>query len=179
MVTRRNIRPGDHVTHIDELRRRAAALKGKKIYKGLDCNIFGHGRRRYVETTGCVVCSDARAKTKARRANNPQPRAPKGVSNTREYRLWIAARNRAEAKGIEFTIKISDIVIPAVCPVFGTALSQPSIDRFDNAKGYTPENIRIISRRANTIKSDATRSEILAIAQYMDTEEDVFDRLFG
>jgi hypothetical protein len=159
-------------TYLDEYARRAAAAKGKTVYKGDECNITGHGRRRYVETTGCVVCSDARKRAKAKNLG----RAPRGLSSTPEYRMWMAARNRAEAKGLAFTIEISDIVIPELCPVFGTPMSNPSLDRFDNTRGYTPDNIRVISRRANTIKSDATRDEILAIARYM-LDEDDFEAL--
>lgn len=66
-----------------------------------------------------------------------------------------------------FTISVEDIVIPAYCPVFGTPLTSPSLDRFDNDQGYTPDNIRVISRRANLIKSDATADEIEAVLRYM------------
>lgn len=166
------LRSKDHVAAWDETMRRRAVVRGKTIYKGIECNRVGHGRRRYVATTGCVVCSDARAAKKDRK------KAPRGVSGTPEYRLWMGARNRAAERGLDFTIAITDIRIPTVCPVLGTPMDSPSLDRFDNDRGYTPENVRVISRRANTIKSDATLSEILAVARYM-AGGDEFDALLG
>jgi hypothetical protein len=44
--------------------------------------------------------------------------------------------------------------------------NSPSIDRLDSRKGYTPENIVVISHRANTIKGNATPEELRMIAKY-------------
>jgi len=144
-----------------------ARLQGRSTYKSqYECSVQGHGRMRYVKGFGCVRCADARRARKEARGD--QPRA--GKSSTVAYRLWQAARTRAEAKNLAFTIRVEDIVIPDTCPVFGTPLTSPSLDRFDNSRGYTPDNIRVISRRANTIKSDATLAEILAVAEYMADE---------
>ena len=90
--------------------------------------------------------------------------------------LIRAAKHRAKKYSRTFSITIEDIIarIPQdnLCPVFGIPMLlntkyAPSIDRFDNNKGYTPENIRIISHRANILKHDATFDEIEAIACYM------------
>ena len=43
------------------------------------------------------------------------------------------------------------------------------MDRFDNAKGYTPENVRVISNRANLLKKDATVEEIRMLLRYMES----------
>lgn len=160
----------------DDLAWQQAKANKRDTYIGDECN-FGHGNsdgaRRYTKGRGCKICADARRARKANRGGVVAPRT--GRSRTIEYRMWQAARARAEAKGLAFTISIDDIVIPPVCPVFGTPMTSPSLDRFDNSLGYTPENIRVISRRANTIKSDASLPEILAIARYM--SEDEFDAL--
>ena len=90
------------------------------------------------------------------------------------------ARIRAERFGREFDLKPEDIKIPDVCPVFGVPFSRervsaknyfaqsmaPSIDRVDSSKGYTPDNIVIVSCRANSIKSNATAEELMAVAVF-------------
>lgn len=42
-----------------------------------------------------------------------------------------------------------------------------SIDRVDNTKGYTVNNVSFICHRCNALKSDATVDELLAIVAYM------------
>ncbi len=66
------------------------------------------------------------------------------------------------------------------CPAFGTTLdwscgnsskkgprpNSPSIDRIAPERGYVKGNIKIISFRANQIKSDASPSELKLVAAY-------------
>lgn len=90
--------------------------------------------------------------------------------------LLTVARCRSKRLGRAFTVKESDLLpLPSVCPVLGIPLNQGtgrrddnarSLDRKNNALGYTPENTEIISYRANRLKSDATPDESLAIAYY-------------
>ena len=78
------------------------------------------------------------------------------------------AKKRALKKGLEFNLELCDVVIPRYCPILGIPLytsklnadCSPSIDRIDNSKGYTKNNINIISTRANRIKNDSTFNEI-------------------
>lgn len=70
------------------------------------------------------------------------------------------ARLRASRNGRAFAIDLSDISIPDVCPVLGTAMLQPSLDRIDSSRGYVPGNVRVISLRANTLKNNATVEEL-------------------
>ena len=90
--------------------------------------------------------------------------------------LYNGLKGRAKAKGLEFDLTIEDIIIPDVCPVLGIPIKQdtyanrensPSIDRFDNNRGYTKDNIRIISYRANRLKSDSTIEEMEKLIVYM------------
>jgi len=63
----------------------------------------------------------------------------------------------------------------AVCPLLGIPLvygtknkqspNAASLDKLDPKKGYTEENTKVISFKANRIKSDATVQEILTLAQ--------------
>ena len=88
--------------------------------------------------------------------------------------MFNGARSRAFANGRAFTITPAHLVVPATCPAFGVPLiradgrftNSPSLDRLDNTKGYTPDNIRIISWRANTLKGDASRIESFQLAIY-------------
>lgn len=77
---------------------------------------------------------------------------------------------------------LENIDIPDTCPIFGLTLnydgveesgwtrtdSSPSIDRIDSDKGYTLDNIQIISWRANRIKNDSTPEELRKLADYME-----------
>lgn len=88
---------------------------------------------------------------------------------TPDYRMWMAAKERAKKNGLTFTIVPKDIVVPKLCPIFKTPLvrgkvkpsaNSPSLDRIINTKGYTKENIWVISRKANTAKSNLTLKEL-------------------
>jgi len=87
------------------------------------------------------------------------------------------AQKRAKRKGLVFDISLSDIDIPAVCPVLGISLAvtnggtpsdtSPSLDRLDSRKGYVKGNVQVISWRANRIKCDATVDEVKRLLSYM------------
>lgn len=54
---------------------------------------------------------------------------------------------------------------------FGTGKavdSSPSLDRLIPAKGYVKGNVRVISRRANCLKSNGTLEEFRAVMAYME-----------
>ena len=93
--------------------------------------------------------------------------------------LLRASLHRAKIKGMEHTLKVEDIKIPEICPVLGIPISHqrtggtphpnsPSIDRIDNTKGYTKDNIIIVSRRANVLKNDASLEELKKIVTFYD-----------
>jgi hypothetical protein len=93
-----------------------------------------------------------------------------------EYRLFHTAKSRAKLKNREFTITLKNIKIPDVCPILGIKLqrdlietradNRPSIDRIDSTKGYTPENIQVISLRANILKNNMTLEEAEKLITY-------------
>lgn len=83
--------------------------------------------------------------------------------------IYRRARNRSKVKNIEFSLEESDIIIPKTCPILRIPIfvgkgkccnNSPSIDRIDNNKGYTKNNIQIISHKANTMKNCASLEEI-------------------
>jgi len=96
-----------------------------------------------------------------------------------ERKLLWSARDRAKERGYDFDLELSDIVIPENCPVYGIPLfngdgapsdNSPSIDRFDNSKGYTKDNIRIISWKANNIKSNRDLSDLKELVTWWEKE---------
>lgn len=87
------------------------------------------------------------------------------------------ARSRARLAGVPFSLKVSDLSVPEVCPVLGIPIiagagtgsmsdSSPSLDRIQPALGYVPTNVVITSMRANRLKSDATLEEMEALAGF-------------
>lgn len=90
--------------------------------------------------------------------------------------LWYAAKYRARRKGLEFDLELNDIKIPSVCPVLGIPIfiqvgkgkypNAPSIDRIDPKKGYTKNNIIIVSWRANDIKGNASVDELKKVIEF-------------
>ena len=85
------------------------------------------------------------------------------IDRSPERRIFDSAKSRAAIKGREFNIDLEDIHIPDYCPVFLTPMIDPSIDRIDSEKGYIKGNIRIISRRANLLKNNASVEEMTLI----------------
>jgi hypothetical protein len=89
--------------------------------------------------------------------------------------LFSCAKSRSKKRGITFNITVKDLPpIPECCPVFpwiklslyfggGHRENVPSIDRINNKKGYVKGNVRIISLRANRLKSNATLQELKAL----------------
>lgn len=98
-----------------------------------------------------------------------------GKSKTLQYTMFYDARKRSAALSLPFDIEPDDIFIPETCPVLGVLLMKggdrdrtPSLDRFVPNLGYVKGNIRVISFRANRLKSDATIDEMRQVLAYME-----------
>ena len=87
--------------------------------------------------------------------------------------MFNQAKVRSKKKGWHFDLDLDALVesAPLTCPLLDIELhygkpigyhnpAAPSLDRFDSSKGYTTNNVWIISRRANLIKNDATIQEL-------------------
>jgi len=104
------------------------------------------------------------------RKNNPDyPK--KWTKKCPESQLLRSARHRAKQKDMECTITQNDIHIPKICPVFKVPLVKgteyaPSLDRIDNTKGYTPENIVVVSRKANVMKNNGSVQDLKMLVEY-------------
>lgn len=91
-----------------------------------------------------------------------------------ELRLYKSAKGSAKKRGIPFDLRVEDVIIPELCPVLGVPMCRfteytPSIDRINNSLGYVKENIQVISKKANVMKSSATPEELLAFANWIKT----------
>lgn len=92
-------------------------------------------------------------------------------AGNRERILFLAAKSRANKKGIPFDLELSDIIFPETCPALGfrfgdTKELRPSLDRIIPELGYVKGNVVVVSMRANRIKSDATANELEMIASF-------------
>ena len=109
--------------------------------------------------------------------NNDGGREKQTISKIKspEYIIWYRAKDNSKKYKREFNIEVSDIIIPETCPYLGIKLSTDisqrdcpfyySIDRIDSSKGYIKGNIQIISKLANTIKTNATIDELLVFSE--------------
>lgn len=79
------------------------------------------------------------------------------------------AKQRAKKYGYSFNLEDSDIIIPEKCPLLevpfvlgerGKYEYTPTIDRIDNNKGYTKDNVWVISKKANSMKNSASFKEL-------------------
>jgi hypothetical protein len=94
------------------------------------------------------------------------------ATSSQFYRLWRNSYNRSRKLGFEFNLTIADIerVAQTHCPFSGVELDysanapiecRASIDRIDNTRGYTPDNIQIVSLIMNIRKKTGTNSDLI------------------
>ncbi len=101
-----------------------------------------------------------------------------------EYYLFYMAKRRARRDGLEFSISIEDIpTVPTHCPVLGIPLfkrndgkkgpcdNSPTLDRVDPTRGYSKDNLVVISYKANRWKSNMNRQDLQKIIDYMDEHD--------
>lgn len=98
---------------------------------------------------------------------------------SRVTRTLTVTKSYCLKNNIPYDITVDDLYpLPLTCPVLGITLNWtlegkgspndcPSIDRLDPAKGYVKGNVRIISQKANRLKSNASMDELEAILTYM------------
>jgi hypothetical protein len=93
---------------------------------------------------------------------------PSWVSRNKLSMLLYSAKSRAKRFGREFSLDELDIVVPEVCPYLKIPFTKEngmSLDRIDSSRGYTKDNVQVISRKANTMKNNATKEELIQFAK--------------
>lgn len=89
--------------------------------------------------------------------------------------LW-SAKKRAKIKNVPFNLTEEDIIIPEFCPYLGIKITEhsdrydkrgsvASLDRIIPELGYVKGNVEVISHQANTMKSNATKEQLLLFAK--------------
>lgn len=105
---------------------------------------------------------------------------------TKKYRRTIEGKKRwligsvkarAKRENILFNLTIDSVDWPEFCPVLGIKLDysatmktrqySPSIDRIKPELGYVINNVKVISYRANMLKSSASLEEVEKILKYV------------
>jgi hypothetical protein len=150
----------------------------KKYFTGKECK-FGHVAPRHAHNGQCTACGKI-ATQKSRETEHGklwEKEYYKKIRITRfEYIMWRSARGRSLKRNVPFTITPEQIKecwpINNECPILGLELkhnfdagggnnaNSPSLDCIIPSLGYTPNNIIIISQRANLIKNNETDPEI-------------------
>ena len=134
-------------------------------------------RRGHCQSCGCLHSERASAWSK-------QNRRIHGMSGTKELEMLNSAKHRAKKRNIIFDLEVQHINIPDECPILGIPIwtergiktdHSPSLDRIDNTKGYVPDNVWVISWRANTLKSDATLDELKLLVAGLEKKLKEFD----
>lgn len=105
------------------------------------------------------------------------PSNPKDAKEISMKRMLAGAKQRAKEKGLMFNLHYDDIQTPNLCPVLRIPLipsidgtysdNSPSLDRKVPYLGYVKGNVKVISMRANALKSNATSAELEAVLKYV------------
>jgi hypothetical protein len=145
---------------------------------------------KYVSNNHCVFCLKEKQRLNGNKYAKKYRQSHKDKINEKNkseydqfgkkfiYFMYMRAKKRAKEKCIPFDIELSDIIIPDMCPVLnikfavsnngkGPGDTSPSLDRIDSKLGYTKENIKVISFKANRIKSDAEVADVEKVLEYM------------
>lgn len=125
----------------------------------------------------CTKCNIVFEKTSEKVTLCNECNSKRVKSMSPEWRMHQRAKFRAKETGREFTIDISDIIIPSHCPILGIPLeiqtksggtiNSPSLDRIDSSKGYIKENIQVVSRLANQMKANANKDQMITFAHWI------------
>lgn len=92
--------------------------------------------------------------------------------------LYVKLKHSAKKRGIPFDLTKADLgelTVPISCPVLGVPVfahtgkaedTSLSIDRIDNTKGYTKDNIIFVSLKANKMKNQYDIKELAMLVEF-------------
>lgn len=125
----------------------------------------------------CTQCGAVFKKTSKTVTMCNHCNSERAKSSSPAYKMHQRSKVRAKKYDREFNLEIDDIVIPTHCPILGVELitkvgsggdqNSPSLDRINSNKGYTKDNIQVISSLANRMKSDANKEQLVSFARWV------------
>lgn len=134
--------------------------------------------KRWLEKPGNRERERERSRKLAARPENSERRKKAHCEFLRRNPMYIALINckqRAKKMNLPFDITDADLIVPDSCPILGLKLefahgkgpqeNSPSVDRIRPKHGYVKGNVRIISHRANRLRSNRTLEEMRAQMQ--------------
>jgi hypothetical protein len=143
-------------------------------------------KRNYINKCNDCVRHEKKVQGRARgkKENNNRSQKYRDALKTKDpvrytcLQLSGSAQKRAKKFNMDFDIKTAFLIsiAPEKCPVFGFDLIYgpgtkgkfaASIDRIDSTKGYTKNNVQIISYLANLMKSNASKSEMVLFSRWV------------
>lgn len=143
-----------------------ARQKNEKYYfTGKMCK-NGHISKRFAHNGNCYDCTQ--------KASNVCYHKTRVDPKKRKQQILTRIKQRALREGTEFNLTVDNINWSTHCPVFGYELSyyesdkdkSVSIDKNDPTKGYTKDNVVVMSLRANRAKWNLTIDEVKKLHEY-------------
>lgn len=145
---------------------KAAKIKNERYYfTGKTCK-HGHISKRFTHNGCCYEC--------VQKASNDCYHKTRISPEKRKQQILSKIKQRAKRDGVEFDLTVDDIFWPTHCPVFGYELSyyvtdkdkSVSLDKRDPTKGYTKDNVVVMSLRANRAKWNLNSEEVKKLYEY-------------
>lgn len=140
-------------------------------------NKIEYGKKYYQENKEKILETSRRT---YKRNRNKILKRHKEEHKKRDTRELIVERAKARAKiqNLPFNLTKDDIILPKKCPILNIKLirnvggknhleNSYSIDKINPNLGYIKNNIQIISYKANTMKSNASKKELLLFAKWI------------
>lgn len=114
----------------------------------------------------------ARAEELAERKAARQAASADRALTARATEMWVRARSRTDLSGIEFGITEAEVrgkIVAGVCERTGVTFERRgafsmSLDRIDNSRGYTTDNVQAVCWAYNRAKGADTDAAVLRMA---------------
>lgn len=122
-----------------------------KYFTGKPCS-NGHIAERYVKNRSCVKCS-----------NNSKAAYYVKISRTKPKGRFKDYKDGAKQRGIDFNLTLPEFTKfwKQPCSYCGAKIDTIGLDRIDNSKGYSPENVCSCCWSCNNMKGNMNRDEFI------------------